>query len=221
MQGGRPRLKVCCIASRAEAALAIGQGADALGLVGAMPSGPGPIADDRIADIVAAVPPPIATFLLSSRQEAEGLAEHVRITGANTLQIVDHLDPSQYPRLRRLLPTTRLVQVIHVQGAEAVALATDYARLADALLLDSGRPGAPFAELGGTGRVHDWRISRDIVARVEKPVFLAGGLNPGNVAEAVATVRPFGVDLCSGLRSEGRLDPAKLAAFTAALWPGR
>jgi phosphoribosylanthranilate isomerase len=122
----------------------------------------------------------------------------------------------EYPALRRALPGVRLVQVIHVEDDGAVALARDYARLADALLLDSGRPSA--AEFGGTGRAHDWSVSRRIVEAVEKPVFLAGGLNAGNVAEAVRQVRPFGVDLCSGVRTDGALDAAKLAAFTAALW---
>ena len=89
--------------------------------------------------------------------------------------------------------------------------------VAEALLLDSGRPPAPVRGFGGTGRTHDWRISRSICDLVAVPVYLAGGLYLENVAEAVRAVRPFGVDACSGLRTEGRLDPVKVAAFMRAL----
>jgi phosphoribosylanthranilate isomerase len=214
-----PRLKVCCIASVDEARVAVAAGAHAVGLVGEMPSGPGPIPDGLIAEIAAATPPGVSRFLLSSRETAEGLAAHARIAGVDALQIVKHVDMREYAALRRALPGVRLVQVVHVEDEGAVALARDYARLADALLLDSGRPSA--AEFGGTGRAHDWSVSRRIVEAAGKPVFLAGGLNAGNIAGAVRAVRPFGIDLCSGVRTEGALDAAKLGAFTKAMWGGR
>jgi phosphoribosylanthranilate isomerase len=211
-----PRLKVCCIGSIVEAQLAMAYGADAVGLVAAMPSGPGPIADELITEIAALVPPPVATFLLTSRTTAGDIAAHVQLTRPTAVQIVSHIDIGEYVALRRLLPGTKLVQVVHVENADSVDLARRYADVADLLLLDSGRPG--LNELGGTGRVHDWEMSARIVADVHVPVFLAGGLTPENVTQAVALVRPFGVDLCSGLRTQGRLDAAKLAAFTHALW---
>ncbi|MBP7951274.1 MAG: hypothetical protein KA004_16610, partial [Verrucomicrobiales bacterium] len=71
--------------------------------------------------------------------------------------------------------------------------------------------------LGGTGRTHDWTTSRRIREAVSVPLFLAGGLTAGNVAEAVATVEPFGLDLCSSVRTDDRLDPAKLQSFFSAL----
>lgn len=211
------RIKICCIASREEAALAIAAGADAVGLVGRMPSGPGPIADELIADIALAVPPPIASFLLTSETGAEAIIAHACRTGTNTLQLVDRLEDGAHAALRRALPALRLVQVIHVEDRTAVALAREVAPAVDALLLDSGRPGASVRVLGGTGRTHDWTISRAIVEAVERPVFLAGGLDAANVGEALATVRPFGVDLCTGVRNDGRLDPVKLRAFVAAV----
>jgi phosphoribosylanthranilate isomerase len=210
------RLQICCISSIDEARLAIAAGAHALGLVGEMPSGPGPIPDALIREIAAAIPPGVSRFLLSSRETADGLAEHAHIAGVDTLQIVKHIAMTEYPALRRATPGVRLVQVIHVEDDGAVVLARDYAQLADALLLDSGRPSS--AEFGGTGRAHDWRISRRIVSAVEKPVFLAGGLNAENVAEARRHVRPFGIDVCSGVRTDGALDKAKLFAFLESLW---
>lgn len=213
----RTRVKICCIASRAEADLAIAHGADAVGLVGAMPSGPGPIDDDSIADIAETVAPPVATVLLTSETEAEAIAAHAARTGVSAVQIVNHVDPLQSARLRTLLPATRIIQVIHVEGAEALDLMRLYEDHIHAFLLDSGRPGLGIAELGGTGRIHDWTISREAVRQGRRPVFLAGGLTPLNIGEAIATVRPFGVDLCTGVRSGGKLDAGKLAAFMAAV----
>jgi phosphoribosylanthranilate isomerase len=211
----RTRIKICCIASLQEAELAIRNGADALGLVGAMPSGPGPIPDERIAEIAAAVPPPVATFLLTSETDADAIAKHVRATGVSAVQIVTHIHPRGSARLAETLPTTRRVQVIHVEGPEALDLIAVYADHVHAFLLDSGRPGLTIPELGGTGRPHDWTISAAFVRASPRPVFLAGGLRPDNVATAIAAVRPYGVDLCTGVRSNGRLNADKLAMFMA------
>ncbi|MFT4624086.1 MAG: phosphoribosylanthranilate isomerase [Myxococcota bacterium] len=213
----RTRVKICCIASVAEASVAIRAGADALGLVSDMPSGSGIVDDAVIRRVVRQVPPPIARFLLTQQLDAAGIVNHVRRTGADTVQIVDHVDPAVHAALRSAAPEVRIVQVVHVTGPEAVAIAERYAVSAHAILLDSGQPGAEFRELGGTGRTHDWQISRAIVDAVPLPVWLAGGLDPANVGEAIRTVRPFGVDLCSGVRTEGALDGAKLAAFIAAV----
>ena len=211
------RVKVCCIASVEEAALAIRHGAAALGLVGPMPSGPGVIDDGLIAEIAASVPPPIATFLMTSETEAAAIVERVRRCGTNTVQLVDAVDPGVYRVLRSALLRVKIVQVIHVTGLESLAQAKSCAPGVDALLLDSGRPQGAVKELGGSGRVHDWALSRRIVAEVSRPVFLAGGLGPENVAAAYRAVRPFGLDLCSGLRREDRLDPERLHDFFQAL----
>ena len=214
----RTRLKICCIASIAEAQAAIEIGADALGLVGRMPSGPGVIDDDLIRDIASSVPPPIGTFLLTSETDPDRVVEHVRTTGVSTVQIVDDaVARGVHEALRAELPMVRIVQVIHVVGEESVDKAIAAAPMVDAILLDSGNPAAAIPEFGGTGRVHDWSLSRAIVDGVNRPVFLAGGLNPNNVAEAVRQVRPFGVDLCSGIRTDGALDPVKARAFVAEL----
>ena len=208
-----PVVKVCCIASREEAHLAIAAGASALGLVSAMPSGPGVIPDEQIAEIAATVPPPVATFLLTSRQAADAIIEQHRFCGTTTLQLVDHVAPAELRRLRTALPGIRIVQVIHVTGEESIEEAREVAPLVDALLLDSGNQRLPVKELGGTGRTHDWSLSRRIRDTAGTPVFLAGGLNAANVGKAIRTVSPFGLDLCSGVRSAGRLDRGRLAEF--------
>lgn len=212
----RPRVKVCCIASAEEARLAIDAGASALGLVSAMPSGPGPIPEEEIAAIRRRVPPPVATFLLTCRQDAAGVVAQLRRTRCNTVQLCDEFTADGYNDLRAALPGLSVVQVIHVGGEESFDQAMQVAPHVDALLLDSGRPSLKVKELGGTGRVHDWAVSTRIRDASPVPVFLAGGLTPANVARAVAEVGPFGLDVCTGVRTEGRLDPRKLAAFMAA-----
>ena len=213
----QPRIKICCIASVAEAQLAIRHGASALGLVSAMPSGPGPIDEELIAAIAAQIPPPIATFLLTSLQDADAVIEQQRRCGCNTLQLVDAFPIHGYAKLRRALPGVRVVQVIHVLDEASVVEAVAVAPHVDALLLDSGNPALAVKELGGTGRTHDWELSRQIVAAVARPVFLAGGLHAENVAAAIRAVRPFGIDVCSGVRTAGALDPTRLAAFMQAV----
>lgn len=210
------RVKICCISSEDEAALAIHAGASALGLVGKMPSGPGPIPDELIRTIAATVPPPVATFLLTSEQSAGRIVEHHNRTKTNTIQIVDELHGRDYATIREALPDVKLVQVVHVVGEASVDEAAELAEFVDAILLDSGNPSLAVKELGGTGRRHDWSLSRKIVETCGKPVFLAGGLNPDNVREAIDTVQPFGVDICSGVRTDGLLDPQKLEKFFAA-----
>jgi phosphoribosylanthranilate isomerase len=213
----RPRVKICCIASLAEAQAAIDAGASALGLVSAMPSGPGVIAEEAITEIARRISPPIGTFLLTSETSASAIVAQQRRCGTNTLQLCDYVDVAVYRELRRELPGIALVQVIHVTGAEALELAREAAEHVQALLLDSGNPALPVKELGGTGRTHDWTTSRRIREAAGIPVFLAGGLTAGNIAHAVAVVEPFGVDLCSGVRTEGQLDGNKLRAFFDAL----
>jgi phosphoribosylanthranilate isomerase len=212
-----PRIKICCMQSVDEAWVAIRAGASALGFVAHMPSGPGIISEELIAEIVRRVPPPIATFLLTCRRDVDGIEAQQRQTGANTLQLCDRLEPGTHRKLRARLPGVAIVQVIHVVGEESRTEAVDLAPKVDAILLDTGNLRSEVRELGGTGRLHDWKISARIRAAVPVPVFLAGGLRPENVTDAVHAVRPFAVDVCSGLRPNGSLDEERLRAFCGAV----
>jgi phosphoribosylanthranilate isomerase len=211
------RVKVCCVRDRGEARLAIEAGAAALGLVSDMPSGPGVIDEETIAGIAAAAPPAVSTFLLTCRLDAPSIADQVRRTHVTTVQVCDRPQPGTAAALHGALPGLKVVQVVHVTGPASVAEAAKAAEGADAILLDSGHPAARVKELGGTGRRHDWALSAEIVARARRPVFLAGGLTPENAGEAIRTVRPWALDVCSGVRTEGRLDPGKLTRFFAAV----
>lgn len=212
------RVKVCCISSVDEARMAIRAGASAIGLVSAMLTGPGVIDESEVTAIAATVPPALGSFLLTSLQSAEAIITQQRRCRTNTVQIVDRLLHGTYAELRAGMPGVAVVQVIHVKGAESIDEADEVAPHVDAVLLDSGNPTLAAEELGGTGRVHDWRISRQIRERLDVPVFLAGGLRADNVAAAIEAVRPYGIDVCSGVRSNDRLDAAKLREFVSAAY---
>jgi len=208
-----PKVKICCISSTAEAALAMKYGADALGLVGAMPSGPGIITDNQIKEIAAYIPPHVDSFLLTSETSASAIIAHHQKVNTKTIQLVDVLKDGSYAEIRAALPDIKLVQVVHVRSEADVATAVALSEQVDALLLDSGNPDLKVKELGGTGRTHDWKLSKLIREESKIPVFLAGGLNSTNVQAAIAAVQPYGVDLCSGVRTAKQLDEKKLAAF--------
>ncbi|GAB3522883.1 phosphoribosylanthranilate isomerase [Emticicia fontis] len=208
-----PRIKICCISSIQEAHDAISFGASALGLVAKMPSGPGPIADELIREIVATIPPPIASFLLTSRTDTKAIIEHQKLVNSNVIQIVDTISTGTYADFRTEIPAIKIVQVIHVVDEKSIDDALARAEQVDALLLDSGNPNLAVKELGGTGRVHNWALSRKIVEQSKVPVFLAGGLKAENVRAAIENVQPYGLDLCSGVRTNGHLDLFKLETF--------
>ena len=182
-----------------------------------MPSGPGVIDEDRIRDVADWTPPGVSAFLLTSRTDPDDIVRQHQLCRTHAVQLCDRVSIEGLASLRERLPGVRLVQVVHVEGPENVDEAEELAGWVDAMLLDSGRPSATVRELGGTGRVHDWSVSARIVHHSPVPVFLAGGLRPDNVEEAIRCVRPFGVDLCTGVREDGHLHPETLEAFMAAV----
>ena len=214
----RVAFKVCCTRSVAEAELAFDAGAAAVGLVSAMPSGPGVIDDATIAEVTEAMAGRLETFLLTSETTAAAVIDQIERLRPSLVHLVAATPAAEIEAMCAAHPAVRYVAVIHVVGPESVDEAVEAAQTADELLLDSGRPDAAIPELGGTGRVHDWQWSAEIVRRVGCPVWLAGGLHPKNVAEAIAAVEPHGVDLCSGLRPDREtyaLDPNLLEEFAA------
>jgi phosphoribosylanthranilate isomerase len=213
----KTHVKICCISSVDEANLAIQCGASALGLVGHMPSGPGIISDNLIAEIALEVPKHIETFLLTSETNVEKILKHHSKVNTTTIQIVDSLTEGTHQQLKKELPNVKIVQVLHVLNESSIDEALEISKNVDTILLDSGNPNLQTKELGGTGRVHNWEISKKIVENVAVPVFLAGGLNPLNALKAIEQVNPYGLDLCSGVRTNGKLDEAKLKAFFQAI----
>jgi phosphoribosylanthranilate isomerase len=208
-----PRVKICCIQSIEEAQLAIHYGASAIGLVSEMPSGPGPIPESLIIRIAKTIPPSISSFLLTSKQNTQAIIKQQKRTKVNTIQICDRITNGRYEDLKEAMPGIAIVQVIHVTGEESITEALEVAPHVNGILLDSGNQSLPIKILGGTGRTHNWDISKKIRELVNVPIFLAGGLNPDNILEAINHVQPFGVDVCSGVRINSELDEEKLSKF--------
>jgi phosphoribosylanthranilate isomerase len=250
-EGGQPTgtsrpiaIKICCIGSLEEARLALRHGATSIGLVSRMPSGPGPIPEDLIAEIAAALPRDTDSVLLTSKLTVSEIAGQHQRCRTRSIQLCAMLPLEAYPTLRATLPEVRIIQALHVPAGHGLREAASLAAHVDAFLLDSGGidelaadaecPGGPgrtlrdggceagdiapgsLRTLGGTGRTHDWEKSRAICEAVSLPVYLAGGLRPENVAAAIRQVRPYGVDVCTGVRTAGRLDEAKLREFIRA-----
>lgn len=210
-------IKICCISSPAEAELALSHGVDALGLVSSMPSGPGVIPESRIADIADVIADRGRSVLLTSLTQPEAIADQFERCRVNSIQLCDWIGRTGRRRLQSLLPDAFIIQVVHVTGEESVRLSTDAQHHVDALLLDSGNPAAKQVELGGTGRTHDWAISRRIREQCSVPVLLAGGLRAENVRMSIQEVEPDGVDICSGVRTDGVLDSGLLSDFISAV----
>lgn len=208
-----PLVKVCCITSLTEAKLALDTGADMLGLVSEMPSGPGVISLKRIGEITRALSPETRTVLLTSKLKCHEILDQHKAVQTWGIQLVDQLPVGELIMLRKMLPGTPLIQVIHVQGKASISQVLTYENMVDFILLDSGNPGAVQRKLGGTGKTHDWHISREICQQSRLPVFLAGGLNPDNIIDANIAVHPSGFDVCSGVRTQGYLDLNKLNKF--------
>ncbi|MEY4052803.1 MAG: hypothetical protein RIR64_1788 [Bacteroidota bacterium] len=207
------KVKICCISNVHEAALAIEHGASAIGLVGRMPSGPGVISDELIHEIAKSVPSSIATFLLTSETTVTSIIDHHKKVNTSTIQIVDALQDRQYHQLRQALPKVNIVQVIHVMDENSIKEAVEISQFVDAILLDSGNPNLATKILGGTGKTHNWDLSKKIRESIKIPTYLAGGINKDNVKQAIDYVQPYGIDLCSSVRTNGQLDEQKLEAF--------
>lgn len=195
--------------------MALENGADFIGLVGPMPSGPGILSLDEISQIVRAIPAEATTVLLTSSSDVSAIIADYNQVKTKAIQLVRELSVSELTAVRTALPDVMLLAVVHVENASAIERAKSYEDSADYILLDSGKPTAGI--LGGTGNTHDWSVSKRIVEEVKIPVLLAGGLNAENVKDALEGVNPHGVDLCSGVRTNGHLDPEKLRDFVSQL----
>ncbi len=205
----RTRVKISGLHSPAEVRAAVGAGADAIGYP------PDPRAESSPWEAVAACPPGVTPVLHTSREEPQAISAQAREAGAATVQLPPGVDPVIHLTLRRSTPQLRIVQTVRLEDEAAVDLAKAYARIVDAVMLEIPRPVLTVADLGAAHepRTVDWRRCRDVVKASSAPVWLAGGLTPASVGEAIDQVNPFGVDVGAGVRTAGRLDARKLSAF--------
>jgi phosphoribosylanthranilate isomerase len=205
------RVKICGIRRVEDALAAVHAGADAVGcLVGLDYATPDRVDPAAARVIFESLPPFVARVLVTHRTGLADVTALMRESGATVAQLHGEFPTVAISALREALPYAAIVKSVHVTGEESIAAAVAASRVADAVLLDTKARG----RIGGTGVTHDWSISARIAATSSKPVILAGGLTPDNVAEAIAHVRPYAVDVNSGTRgADGFKDHAKVRAF--------
>ncbi|MFA5384974.1 MAG: phosphoribosylanthranilate isomerase [Eubacteriales bacterium] len=205
------KIKICGINNFEDLQSCIKAGADALGfLVGLTHPAEDKLEDIRLAkSLIDRIPPFVSTVMVTHLTNEGEIVNLARCMGTTSVQINDYTEPSVLKKVCDGLKDIKIIKSVHVTGSDAIELTKAYLPFADAILLDS-REGP---RIGGTGKTHDWEISRKIVQESNKPVILAGGLNPGNVYEAVKKVQPFAVDVNSGVETNFRKDPAKINLF--------
>ena len=212
------RVKICCIKTPDELKTVARYGIDCVGFVSNMPSGPGIISDKEIRHLAEATPEGVDTFLLTSLTNPEEIIKQQKFCRTKTIQLCNPLEINDLKRLREISGNVKIVGVVHVLGKDSIIKANEMSRYVDAILLDTGNPCENPQKLGGTGRIHDWDISKEICRQVSNPIFLAGGLNYLNVPSAIEKVHPYGVDICCGVRTrDDKLDEEKLKLFLKAI----
>ncbi|MDE1169834.1 MAG: phosphoribosylanthranilate isomerase [Verrucomicrobium sp.] len=207
------RVKICGIKRLEDAFSAIRWGADSIGfLVGQRHTSTDFISAAEAAEIIRRLPPFISKVMVTHFSRAEEILPLVDEACVDTLQLHGQIPPAELQIIRDKRPHLRILKSLHIIDEASVESGVPYYKFVDGFVVDS--LNAETGQIGGTGMVHDWSISRRVVSRYPIPVILAGGLTPENVQEAIHAVKPFAVDANSGLKdAAGFKDHAKIHAF--------
>ncbi len=215
MAEGKTRVKICGIKTLEDALAAAEAGADELGFHVGLTGARAPLEADNVAKIIAELPENVESVMVTSVTEAEQLIQLARKTGAQVIQLYGDATPETIGDVRKALPGIKVWKVLNVSDESSIEKAKEYQDSADAIALDTLNKETGVR--GGTGKTHDWNISKKIVESISIPVILAGGLNPENVADAVKTVHPYGLDVNSGVSNpDGSKNIEKVKAFVQA-----
>lgn len=207
------KVKICAIKRPEDAIMAAAAGADAIGMLVGQKHASQDFIDEQAAKEIAAILTPFcSSVMVTHLTDVAEIVRLVRAIGVATLQLHGDSTVEEIGQIKRELPHIKVVKTLHVVDKWSVETGRQYLDIADAILLDTTRPSTD--QVGGTGLTHDWSISQAIVRAYNKPVILAGGLNPDNVRDAISKVRPFGVDVNSGVKGpDGFRDPYKVRLF--------
>lgn len=205
------KVKICGIKTAEELKSVILSGADAVGFIsGITHKSEDAIQPEEVRNLSKLVPPFITPVLVTHLTSLGELFQIIITAQVFTIQLQGDISPENIRLLKQALPYAKFIKAIHVVDRSAIEKAKEYENIVDAILLDSKTSD----RLGGTGLTHDWNISAEIVKTVKVPVILAGGLNPDNVKEAINKVKPFGVDVNTGVKGlNGYKDPEKVKRF--------
>lgn len=212
-----PLIQVAGICDRAEAELLQECGIRYLGFPFRLPVNRADLTEADAADIIRSLQPPARGVLITYLNEAGAIDDFCRALGARIVQLHGDISRAELERLHELDPPLTIIKSLVVGRHPASVLerlAVELAPLVDGFITDTYAPETGAS--GATGRTHDWALSQRLVQLSPKPVILAGGLTPANVRQAIATVRPAGVDVHTGVEdASGRKDRGKVLAFVA------
>jgi len=208
-----PRIKICGMKDRISVRMAVRYGADAVGFITEVPvNTPRKIGRETARDLVASTPPFVTSVMVCMPDDLEQAMELIEYVRPDAVQIHSSMAVEELNQIKEA-SRMKLIKTVHIDQdtdiGNTLAYISQLEHIVDAILLDTKIDG----KTGGTGTVHDWTISKNVIAGSSLPVILAGGLKPGNVAEAVRTVRPYAVDAASGVETDGTKDEDKVMTF--------
>ncbi|MHC1631247.1 MAG: phosphoribosylanthranilate isomerase [Methanotrichaceae archaeon] len=201
------RVKICGIRNESERDCVVSAGADAIGFVVEIPISRRSISKETARSLIEGLSPFVTSVIVTAPDSVEEAANLARATRADVIQVHDTLGLEDLKELQKRIPQKIVAATaVHPDAEENLQVLAD---VADAVLLDTFKKG----KLGGTGEVHDWNVSAGLVRDLNVPVILAGGLDSENVAQAVKRVRPYAVDVSSGVETDGKKDCQKVNTF--------
>lgn len=204
------KVKICGITNIKDALLAAELGADFLGFIVEISESEDSLSKDEAKNLIRQLPLEVIPVMVTYLNNAEEIVKVASYVIAGAVQLHSNISLPEIGKIRKALPKIKIIKAIHVIDEKVVSEAVKFSDYVDYILLDSKAKG----KIGGTGKTHDWSISRKIILKCKKPVLLAGGLNPENVLDAVRKIKPFGVDVNSGVKAKPRVkDAEKLRKF--------
>ena len=204
------KVKICGITNEEDAVKAALFGADYVGFLVEIDFAEDKITREEAKELIKKLPLEVTPVFVTWLQKAKPIIEIVKEINPAIIQLHNDITLEEIGKIRRELPKIQITKTISVVNEDSIKEAKKYEKYVDYLLLDTKLKGRK----GGTGKVHDWRISRKIVKSVKCKVFLAGGLNPDNVKEAIGKVKPYAIDTNNGVKLKPRKkDHKKLELF--------
>ena len=201
-------VKICGVTNLSDVRMCVEAGADFIGNIVNIPSSPRSISPEKSHNILSNLPDAKKSVAVLIENELESIKKIVNIIDPDFIQLHGSESPQFVKKVIESVPAG-VVKTIHVSGEESVEEALLFSGFCDAILLDTYSK-----DHGGSGQQHDWKISKEIVNQVKCDVFLAGGLNPENVARAKSIVNPYCLDVSSGVEKKpGIKDPLKVKSF--------
>lgn len=207
------RVKICGIKNVEDALKSVEYGADAIGvLVGQEHNSKDFISIKTAKKIIESLPPLVSSVLVTHINNSEEISHMIKTIGVTTVQLHSDIDIQGIEKIKFNCPNVKIIKLVHVIDEKSMQQVDFFANSSDAILLDTINNVTD--QVGGTGKTHNWEIDRKIVEHTNAKIIIAGGLNPNNIKEAIHKIKPYGVDVNTGVQNKNGLkDYEKLKEF--------